>query len=67
MASGRNIKWKTAIPGIANSSPIVWGNRVFVTTAISKAGDKSFRTGLYGDVKPVEDLSEHEWKVLCAR
>ena len=54
VASGRNIKWKTAIPGIANSSPIVWGNRVFVTTAISKAGDKSFRTGLYGDVKPVE-------------
>jgi outer membrane protein assembly factor BamB len=36
-----------------------------VTTAISKAGDKSFRTGLYGDVKPVEDLSEHEWKVYA--
>jgi outer membrane protein assembly factor BamB len=65
VASGRNIKWKTAIPGIANSSPIVWGNRVFVTTAISKAGDKSFRTGLYGDVKPVDDLSEHEWKVFA--
>ena len=65
VASGRNIKWKTAIPGIANSSPIVWGNRVFVTTAVSKAGDKSFRTGLYGDVKPVEDLSEHEWKVFA--
>jgi outer membrane protein assembly factor BamB len=65
VASGRNIKWKAAIPGIANSSPVVWGNRVFVTTAISKAGDKSFRTGLYGDVKPVDDLSEHEWKVYA--
>jgi outer membrane protein assembly factor BamB len=65
IASGKNIKWKTPIPGIANSSPITWGNRVFVTTAISKAGDKSFRTGLYGDVKPVEDLSEHEWKVYA--
>ena len=65
VTSGRNIKWKTPIPGIANSSPITWGNRVFVTTAISKAGDKSFRTGLYGDVKPVEDLSEHEWKVYA--
>lgn len=30
----KNIKWKTAIPGRAHSSPIVWGNRVFVTTAI---------------------------------
>ncbi len=65
VASGKNIKWKTPIPGIANASPIVWGNRVFVTTAISKAGDTTFRTGPYGDVKPVEDLSEHTWKVYC--
>ena len=65
VTSGKNIKWKTPIPGMANSSPITWGNRIFVTTAVSKAGDKSFRTGLYGDVKPVEDLSEHEWKVYA--
>ena len=62
-ASGKNIKWKTPIPGVAVSSPIVWGNRIFATTSISKAGDNSFRTGLYGDVKPVEDLSPHEWKI----
>lgn len=30
----KNIKWKAAIPGRGHSSPIVWGNRVFVTTAI---------------------------------
>ena len=30
----KNIKWKTAIDGRAHSSPIVWGNRVFLTTAI---------------------------------
>ncbi len=28
-----NIAWKTPIPGEGWSSPIVWGNRVFVTTA----------------------------------
>jgi outer membrane protein assembly factor BamB len=65
VATGRNIKWKTAIPGIATASPIVWGDRIFVTTAVSKAGDSSFRTGLYGDVKPVDDLSEHAFKVYC--
>ena len=65
VASGSNIKWKTPIPGIANASPIVWGSRVFVTTAISSAGDKTFRTGLYGDVAPVNDVSEHTWKVYC--
>jgi outer membrane protein assembly factor BamB len=62
-ASGKNVKWKTPIPGIATSSPIVWGNRVFITTAVSRAGDNSIRTGLYGDVKPVDDLSPHEWKI----
>jgi hypothetical protein len=63
VATGKNIKWSTPIPGIANSSPIVWGNRVFTTTAISKAGNNSFKTGLYGDVKPVDDLSVHEFKI----
>ncbi len=29
-----NIKWKTAIPGHGTSTPIVWGDRVFVLTAI---------------------------------
>ena len=63
VADNKNVKWKTPIPGIANSSPIVWGSRVFVTTAVSSAGDKTFRTGLYGDVAPVADLSEHTWKI----
>lgn len=65
VAGGKNIRWKTPIPGIANASPIVWGNRVFVTTAISSAGDKTFRTGLYGDVAPANDISEHTWKIYC--
>ena len=65
LATGRNIRWKTPIPGISNASPVIWGNRVFVVTAVSGAGDKTFRTGLYGDVAPVNDLSEHTWKVYC--
>src|SRR6185295_130560 len=28
-----NVKWKVAVPGSGNSSPIVWGDRIFVTTA----------------------------------
>jgi outer membrane protein assembly factor BamB len=30
----KNIKWKTPIAGRGHSSPVVWGNRVFLTTAI---------------------------------
>ena len=60
-----NIRWKTAIPGISNASPVVWGEHVFVVTAVTSVGDKTFRTGLYGDVAPVNDLSEHVWKIYC--
>ena len=30
----KNIKWKTPIAGRGHSSPIVWGNKIFLTTAI---------------------------------
>jgi outer membrane protein assembly factor BamB len=56
--------WKTPIPGIGNSSPIVWGEILCLTTAVSPA-DTALRTGLYGDIESVGDDSVHEWKVLC--
>ena len=34
VATGENIAWKTPIPGMAHSSPVVWGGRVFVMTAV---------------------------------
>ena len=33
-APTKNIAWKTPLPGRGHSSPIVWGNHVFLTTAI---------------------------------
>ena len=38
-----NVRWKTPIPGVGHSSPIVWGDRVFVTTCVDedkKEGDR---------------------------
>ena len=65
LASGKNVRWKTPIPGIAVSSPVIWGDRVFLTTAIGSDADKTFRTGLYGDVKPLDDLSTHTWRLYA--
>lgn len=31
----RNLLWKVAVPGVGWSQPIVWGDRIFLTTAIS--------------------------------
>jgi outer membrane protein assembly factor BamB len=35
-----NVRWKTPIPGKGHSSPIVWGDRVFVTTCIEDKGER---------------------------
>ncbi|HXD30501.1 MAG TPA: PQQ-binding-like beta-propeller repeat protein [Pyrinomonadaceae bacterium] len=60
-----NVRWKTAIPGLAHSSPVVWGNKVFVTTAVTTGPKDETRYGLYGDVKPVKDDPRHTWKVYA--
>jgi outer membrane protein assembly factor BamB len=60
-----NILWRTPIPGLSVASPIVWGERVFVTTAISSDPNAKVRYGLYGDVEPSPDLSPHTWKVYA--
>ena len=62
---GTNIKWKTRIPGLAHSRPVVWGDKLFVTTAISSLGDGNFKHGLYGDGNASEDRSVHKWKLYA--
>jgi outer membrane protein assembly factor BamB len=43
----RNIRWKTPLPGRGHSSPVVWGNRVFVTADVE------------GDVVPGKTAAKH--------
>ena len=61
------VKWKTPIPGAGHSSPIVWGERIFVTTAV--AGDpnvETFRGGVYmGGNRQKPDESEYAYCVIC--
>lgn len=63
--TGENIRWKTEIRGLGLSCPVIWGNRLFITTAVSRSDDKGFRPGIFGDVTSVSDSSEHEWIVIC--
>ena len=60
-----NVRWKLKIPGLSHSSPVVWGNKIFVTTAVSSAAKDETRFGLYGDVAPVKDDPAHTWKVYA--
>ncbi len=52
-SSTRNVKWKVEIPGIGSSSPVVWGDQVFVTTAVSKDGGNA------------RSLTTLEFQLLC--
>lgn len=60
-----NLAWKVEIPGLAHASPIIWQDKLFVTTAVSSDPKSVFRSGLYGDVDSAEDMSKHSWKVYC--
>lgn len=62
---GDNILWHTPIPGLAHSSPVVWGERLFVTSAISSQDDAGFRPGLYGDGDASGDRSTQRWMVYA--
>jgi outer membrane protein assembly factor BamB len=62
---GKGVKWKTPVAGLGHSSPIVWGDRLCVTTAISGRKDAGLRTGLYGDIESINDDTVHTWKLLC--
>ena len=64
-ATGENILWRTPIPGLAHSSPIVWGDTIFVTSAISGRGNATFKPGLYGDGDASDDRSSHRWMLYA--
>src|SRR5688572_11409484 len=58
-------QWKTPIPGLGLSCPVIWGDRVFVTTAVSQGGNEDLKIGLYGDIASVDDNSKHSFQVFC--
>jgi outer membrane protein assembly factor BamB len=61
-----NVAWKTPIPGLAWSSPVVWGNRVFVTTVVSEGTVEEPQKGLYfGGNRPEPPPFVHHFKVLA--
>jgi len=63
----RGIGWRTTIPGLAHSSPIVWGDRVYVTTAVAADGKPGV---VLGDVSksgidPAADTGKHAWHLIA--
>lgn len=67
VAEGRNLLWRAPVDGLAHSSPIVWGDRVYLTTAVA---DTTAEPALVlGDsdvagIDPAADLVPHRWEIL---
>ena len=62
-----NILWKRAIPGLGHSSPIIWGDRLFVTTAVNERKAAPLKVGLYGDPASAEDNDVQQWRIFCLK
>jgi outer membrane protein assembly factor BamB len=59
-SSTENVRWKTPMPGVGHSSPVVWGDRVFVTTCVTDEGKR-------GGKRELLCLDRHGGKVLWER
>ena len=61
-----NVVWQVDIPGLGWSSPVVWGDHIFLTTAISAGEEPQPVKGLYdpGDLHGKrEAVAAHRWAV----
>lgn len=64
----QNVRWKTDIPGLGNSSPVVWGDRIFLTTAVrtgARAGAQPTTPERWNPRGGSGPQEEHKFEVLC--
>ncbi len=65
-STNENIAWRMDVPGRGWSSPIIWGQRVFLTTVVSPGEVEPAKKGLYfgGEQKDIP-RGDHSWLILC--
>jgi len=59
------VLWKTPIPGLAHSSPVIWGDRIFLTTAIASDQNRVMQIGQANPMGLANDMSRQSWRVYC--
>jgi outer membrane protein assembly factor BamB len=63
--TGTNVVWIRDLPGLGHASPIVWKDRIFLTTAVRAGTRPEVKIGVYGDGDSADDTVVHQWRVLC--
>ena len=71
VATGTNVAWSTPIPGLGHSCPVVWDDRIFVTTAVplpgpgGDAGAAADGTVILKEVGSIPTKARHAWRLYC--
>jgi outer membrane protein assembly factor BamB len=60
-SASENVVWKSDVPGMGWSSPIVWGDHVFVTTVVSNEAIEAPKPGLYFGGERPASTAPHRW------
>jgi len=63
----QNVLWKVDVPGAGWSSPVVWGDRIYLTSVISAQAGETPKKGLYfgGNRDLSATAHEHRWMVYA--
>ena len=59
------VLWETKVPGLGHSSPVIFGDRIFLVTAVASQGDVPLQVERGGNTAAADDNGEQEWLVLC--
>jgi len=57
---GDGIRFRVKVAGLAHSSPVIWGDSVYLTSAVADA-EAPLKVGLYGDIEPVPSEGKHRY------
>lgn len=64
--TSHNVRWRVDTTGCGWSSPVVWGDRLFLTTVVRLGDREEPKKGLYfGGNRPNPPADVHQWHVLC--
>ena len=65
LESSAGVKWRTLVPGLGHSSPVVWGERLYLLSAVRPGERAPLQIGRSGASDSADDNGEQDWVVLC--
>jgi outer membrane protein assembly factor BamB len=61
----KGLLWRAPVPGLGHSSPVTWGDRIFLPSSVSSAESVPLKLGQTGEPTAADDNGEHRWVVFC--